>query len=121
VAPAAGHSNTGLIVSGVATGLFAVGAGVTGVLYSSKRSDFNKANDAGDSSGAKDKRDSAQTVGTANLVLTGGALVSAGFLIYFIATSGSHESAPVASARSRFAVVPLLSTNEAGLMLRGAL
>jgi hypothetical protein len=121
-APAAEHSNTGLIVSGVATGVFAVGAGLTAVLYSSKRGDFNKANDAGDPS-AKDKRDSASTLGTANLVLTGGALVSAGFLIYFVATSGSHESAPVASAstRSRFNVVPLLSPNEAGLMLRGAL
>jgi len=120
VAPSGAHSDTGLIVSGVATGLFAVGAGVTAVLYSSKRGDFNKANDARDST-AKDKRDSAQTLGTANLVLTGGALVSAGFLIYFVATSGSHESAPVASARSRFAVVPLLSPNEAGFMLRGAL
>jgi len=119
-APAAGHSSTGLIVSGIATGLFAVGSGVTAVLYSSKRGDFNKANDAGQSD-AKDMRDSAQTLGTANLVLTGGALVSAGFLIYFVATSGSHESAPVAAARSRFNVVPLLSPNQAGLVLRGAL
>lgn len=119
-APEPGRSNTGLIVSGVATGLFAVGAGVTAVLYSSKRGDFNKANAASDGT-AKDKRDSAQTLGTANLVLTGGALVSAGFLIYFVATSGSHEAAPVASARSRFNVVPLLSPNEAGLVLRGAL
>jgi hypothetical protein len=104
----------------VATGAFVLGAGITGVLYSSKRSDFNKANDANDPS-RNDKRDSAQTLGTVNLVLTGGALVSAGFLVYFLATSGSHESAPVASARSRFGVVPLLSPNSAGLLLRGAL
>lgn len=119
-APEGGHSNTGLIVSGVATGLFAVGAGVTAVLYSSKRGDFNTANNAGDPN-AKDKRDSAQSLGTANLVLTGGALVSAGFLIYFVATSGSHERVPIASAPSRFGVVPLLSPNGAGLVLRGTL
>ena len=119
-APAGSSSNTGLIVSGVATGAFVVGAGITGLLYSSKRSDFNKANDAGDPS-RSDKHDSAQTLGTVNLVLTGGALVSAGFLVYFIATAGSHESAPVASRPSNFGIVPLVSPNGAGLLLRGAL
>jgi hypothetical protein len=119
-APASGHSNTGLIVSGIATGLFAVGAGVTAVVYSSKRGDFNTANDANDAT-AQSKRDSAQTVGTINLMLTGAAVVSAGFLVYFVATSGSHESAPVASARSNIRLLPLLSPNGAGLMLRGAL
>lgn len=122
-APSASRPYTGLIVSGVATGVFAVGAGLTGVLYSGKRSDFNKANDpnAANYSSRSDLRDSAQTLGTANLVLTGGALVSAGFLIYFIATAGSHESASVASARSNFDVTPLVSPSGAGLVLRGAL
>ncbi|MET0795394.1 MAG: hypothetical protein ABW061_28000 [Polyangiaceae bacterium] len=118
--PAAGNSQTGLIASGIATGVLALGTGITAALYSSQRSDFNKANDAGDPS-RNDQRDSAQTLGTVNLLLTGGTLVSAGFLVYFIATSGSHESTPVASARSNFGVVPLLSPNSAGLLLRGAL
>jgi hypothetical protein len=119
-APTSGNSHTGLIVSGVATGLFAIGAGVTAVMYSSKRGDFDKANDSGDPS-RNDKRDSAQTLGTANLVLSGGALVSAGFLVYFVATAGSHEQAPAQSARARFSLVPLLSPAGAGLLLRGAL
>jgi len=116
--PPSGSSHTGAIVSGIATGLFAVGAGVTGVLYSSQRSEFNSANGSADSS-RFDKHDSAQTLGTANLVLTGGALVSAGFLIYFLATSGSHESAPAASAR--LGMVPVVSSDSAGILLRGAL
>ena len=122
-APSSGSSNTGLIVSGVATGVFAVGAGITGALYAGKRSDFNKANDPNDAnySTRSDLRSSAQTLGAANLVFTGGALVSAGFLVYFIATSGSHESAPVARTRSNFALTPLVSPNGAGLVLGGAL
>jgi hypothetical protein len=112
------NSHTGLIASGVATGAFAVGTVVTGILYSSKRSDFNTANDNNDDT-RFDKRSSAQTLGTVNLVFAGGTLVSAGFLVYFLATSGSHESAPSASARLN--VVPLVAPNGAGLLLGGAL
>ncbi len=111
-------SKTGLIVSGVATGAFAAGAVVTAILYSSKRSDFNTANDHHDAD-REDKRDSAKTMGTVNLVLTGGTLVSAAFLGYFLLTGGSHEAAPVSTARLR--VEPLLAPNGGGLLLRGAL
>jgi hypothetical protein len=119
--PAASPSSgahTGLIVSGIATGAFVAATVVTGILYSGKRSDFNSANKSGDST-RFDKRDSAQTLGTVNLVCAGGALVSAGFLVYFLATSGSHEAAPTASAR--LGLVPLIAPNGAGLLLRGAL
>jgi hypothetical protein len=111
-------SHTGLIVSGVATGAFLAGTVVTGILYSGKRSDFNSANKGSDDSRFS-KRDSASTLGTVNLVLAGGTLVSAGILVYFLATSGSHESAPAASAR--LGVVPLIAPNGAGVLLRGAL
>lgn len=114
-----GRSHTGLIVSGVATGLFAIGTGVTGALYSSKRSDFNAANSSGDES-RTDKHDSAQTLGTVNLVCAGGTLVSAGLFIYFLAASGSHENPPSASAR-KWLVAPLVSPDSAGILLRGAL
>jgi hypothetical protein len=110
-------SNTGAIVSGAITGAFLAGAVVTGVLYSSKRSDFNDANASGDPS-RSDKRDSAKTLGTVNAVLVGGALVSAGFFVYFLATSGKHESAP-SSARLR--LTPLVTPQLAGLMLGGNL
>ena len=112
------HTSTGAIVAGVATGLFVVGAGVTGALYAGKRSDFNDANSAGDAS-RFDKRDSAQTLGTANLVFTGGALVSAGFLVYFLVTGSKQESAPATSARLQ--LTPLVSPGGAGLVLGGAL
>jgi hypothetical protein len=111
-------SHTGLIVSSVATGAFLASTVVTGILYSGKRSDFNSANNSNDDSRFS-KRDSAGTLGTVNLVCAGGTLVSAGFLVYFLATSGSHESAPAASAR--LGVVPLIAPNGAGLLLRGAL
>jgi len=120
-APAAGASSgshTGLIVSGVATGAFVAATVVTGILYTGKRSDFNSANNSTDSS-RYGKRDSAQTLGTVNLVCAGGALVSAGLLVYFLATSGSHEAAPAASAGP--SVVPLIGPNGGGLLLRGAL
>jgi hypothetical protein len=111
-------SHTGLIVSGVATGAFLTGTVVTGILYAGKRSDFNSANNGNDNS-RFDKRDSAKTLGTVNLVLAGGTVVSAGFLVYFLATSGSHESPAAASAR--LGIVPLIAPNGAGLLLRGAL
>jgi hypothetical protein len=110
-------SRTPLIVSGVATGVFAVGTIVTAVLYSSKRSAFNSANNADDAQ-RNDKRDSAQTAGTVNLVFTGATLISAGLFGYFLAT-GSHESAPAASARTFIA--PVLSPNGGGILLRGSL
>jgi hypothetical protein len=113
-----GNSHTGAIVSGAATGLFAVGVAVTAVLYSSKRSAFNSANASNDPS-RNDKRDSAQTLGTVNLVCTGGALVSAGILVYFLATSGSRESPSGASARLR--ILPAVSPTSAGLILGGTL
>lgn len=111
-------SNTGAIVSGVATGAFLVGSVVTGVLYSSKRSDFNDANDSNDPA-RFDKRDSAQTLGTVNAVLVGGTLVSAGFFVYFLVSGGKHESPPASSARLR--LTPVVSPQVAGLMLGGSL
>jgi hypothetical protein len=112
-------SNTGAIVSGVATGAFVAGAVVTGVLYSSKRSDFNDANASGDPS-RFDKRDSAQTLGTVNAVLIGGAAVSAGIFVYFLVSGGKHESPPPAS-RAQLRLTPVVSPQVAGLMLGGNL
>ncbi|HYQ30670.1 MAG TPA: hypothetical protein VER04_25740, partial [Polyangiaceae bacterium] len=111
-------SNTGAIVSGIATGAFVTGAVVTGVLYSSKKSEFDDANANGDPS-RFDKRDSAQTLGTINAVLIGGAAVSAGVLVYFLVSGSKHESPPASA--SAFKLTPLLSPQVAGLMLGGSL
>jgi len=118
--PASSRSNmnTGAIVLGVATGVFAVGSVVTGVLYSSKRNDFNDANSSNDPS-RFDKRDEAQTMGTVNAVLLGGTAVSAGFLVYFLVSGGTHESPPPSAARLR--LTPVVSPQVAGLMVGGSL
>jgi hypothetical protein len=111
-------SNTGAIVSGAVTGAFLVGSVVTGVLYSSKRSDFDDANANNDPS-RFDKRDSAQTLGTVNAVLVGGTLVSAGFFVYFLVSGSKHESPPASAGRLR--LTPVVSPQLAGLMLGGSL
>jgi len=110
--------NVGAIVSGAATGAFLIGSVVTGVLYSSKRSDFNDANSSNDPS-RFDTRDSAQTLGTVNAVLVGGTLVSAGFFVYFLVSGGKHESPPASAARLR--LTPVVSPRVAGLVLGGNL
>jgi len=112
------NSHTGAIVAGVATGAFVIGTGITGVLYSSKRSDFKSANDSEDPS-RFDKRDSAQTLGTVNLVCSIGALASAGALVYFLVTEGKQESPPTSRARLR--LTPVVSPQVAGLVLGGSL
>jgi len=112
------NPRTGTIVSAVATGAFVLGTGITGVLYSSKRSDFKSANDSEDPS-RFDKRDSAQTLGTVNLVCSIGALASAGALVYFLVTEGKQESPPASSARIR--LTPVVSPQVAGLVLGGSL
>jgi hypothetical protein len=120
-ASSSSNAKTGLIVSAAATGGFALGTIITAILYSSKRSDFNSANNTNspDFSSRVSKRDSASTVGAVNLVFTGGTLISAGFLVYFLATGHAHESPPPSTARLQ--VEPLLAPNGGGLMLRGAL
>jgi len=99
-------------------GGFVVAAVATGVVYASKRSDFNDANASGDPS-RFDKRDSAQTMGTINAVMIGGAAVSAGVFVYFLVSGGKHESPPPSTARLR--LTPVVSSQVAGLMLGGSL
>ncbi len=112
-----GPSHTAVIASGVATGLFLVGAVTTGIIYSSDRSSFNTANSNLDSN-RFDKRDSAATMGTVNLVFSAGTLVSAGLLVYFLATQSSQEAAP---ATARLQMLPVIATNGGGIEVRGAL
>jgi hypothetical protein len=116
--PTSSGSNTGAIVSGIATGAFVAGAAVTGVLYSSEKNAFDDANGSRDPS-RFDKRDSAQTLGTINAVLIGGAAVSAGFFVYFLVSGSNHESPPASAARVK--LTPVVSPQVAGLMLGGNL
>jgi hypothetical protein len=109
---------TPFIVSAAAAGAFAIGAVVTGVLYTGAQSDFDEANEEG----AKDrftKRDSAQTLGVANLVCTGGAVLAAGAAVVFFALGGSSsDDAPRAGA---LRLAPAVGWKAAGLTLTGSL
>jgi hypothetical protein len=111
-----GPSHTAVIASGVATGVFLVGAVTTGIIYSGDRSSFNTANSNLDPN-RFDKRSSASTMGTVNLVFSAGTLVSAGLLVYFLATQSSQEAAPAA----RLQMLPVIATHGGGLEVRGAL
>jgi hypothetical protein len=105
------------VVSAAAAGAFTIGAVVTGVLYSGAQSDFDKANAERD----KDRftmRDDAQTLGIANLVCTGGAVVAAGAAVAFFAIGGSPKESPRAA---RVQVAPVLGPGGGGLVVRGEL
>ena len=69
---------TGVFIGLAATGAFAVGAGVTGVLALKKKSDFNAANNGSDPTAASDLRSSGKTMNLVTDVLLGGAVVAAG-------------------------------------------
>lgn len=90
---------------------------MTGVLYSGKQKDFDAANEAGKAD-RFDLRDQAGTLGVANLVCTGGAVVAAGAAVAFFALGGSKKEAP---RSARLQVAPLLGPQGAGLLVRGEL
>lgn len=69
---------TGVYIGLAATGVFAVGTAVTGVLALKKKSDFNKANDGTDPAAATSLRNSGKTMNLVTDVLLGGAVISAG-------------------------------------------
>jgi hypothetical protein len=103
----------------VATGVFAVGATVTGLLSNSKRSDYNDVNRTGENPGkARDLRDSVERlelmtdigIGAAVLAATGTAIV------YF--TSGSSKPAKKAST-SRWQLEPAVGPTQASVSLIG--
>ena len=55
---------------------------------------------------------------TVNLVFSAGMLVSAGLLVYFLATqSSSHEAAPSAKLQ----LLPVIASNGGGIEVRGTL
>jgi hypothetical protein len=96
-----------------ATVAFAAGGSVVGVLASSKRSDFNKANDGSNPSHAQDLRDSGTKLNLVADVLFGGAVVGAAVtsVLYFTRPTQSTSSAGVR------AVYPLADSHGGGLYL----
>jgi hypothetical protein len=109
-APAGGAASTGdqpkrtpagVYVGLAATGVFTVGAAVTGVLALGKHSDFEDANKGADPAAAEDLRSSGQTLNLVTDILIGAAVVSAGVtaVLYFTSKPGSSEAGADAKLR----------------------
>jgi hypothetical protein len=105
------------VVSAVAAGAFTVGAVVTGVMYSGAQEDFDDANADVDEDRFR-LRNGAKTLGIANLVCTGGAVLAAGAAVAFFAIGGPSKEAPRAA---RLELSPLVGPTGAGLLVRGEL
>jgi hypothetical protein len=102
----------------VATGVFAIGATVTGLVAHSKKSDFDKANDGSNPSKASDLRDSGKTFALITDIGIGAAVLSAvgTAIVYFAAPSGKTETkTPVARLRVDSTIGPA----QAGLSVSG--
>jgi hypothetical protein len=106
---------TGVYVGLVATGVFAVGAGVVGAMAIGKKGDFDDANDGSDAAGAGDLHDSVKTLNLVTDVLIGAAVVSAGITTYL------YLSRPKTDAASGWIrVQPAVGLRTGTLQLTGA-
>lgn len=121
IPPAHPRTNTPFIVAASVTGALAVGAGVTGWLYLSKRSDYEdlNANPKVSPKTREEERDEAQTLNVANLILSGGALLAGGLTSYYWFDSRKSERDGTTSSRLR--LLPQLSTHRASIQLTGEL
>jgi hypothetical protein len=108
---------TGVYVGLAATGVFAVGAGVVGVMALGKKSDFDEANDGTDRENASDLSDSTKTLNLVTDVLIGAAVVSAGVTTYLY-LSRPNADAPRSSGWIR--VQPAVGLRSGSLQLTGA-
>jgi hypothetical protein len=93
-----GRSSAGLYVGLVATGAFAIGATVTGIMALGKKRDFDAKNDGRDPSGARDLADQGKKLNLVTDVLIGGAVVSGAITSYFLFSRPSSASSASASA-----------------------
>jgi hypothetical protein len=107
---------TGVYVGLAATGVFAVGAGVVGVMALGKKSDFDEANNGSDTSNANDLSDSTKTLNLVTDVLIGAAVVSAGVTTYLYLSRPKVES----PASGWIRIQPQVGLQSSSLQLTGA-
>jgi hypothetical protein len=104
--------------SGGATVALAVGATVTGLMASSKRSSFNEINGApGRQEEAQSLHDGAVSLAIVNTVLSGAAIAGAGLTAYFYFTRPEKSSARAGGP----IVSPWMTADGAGILLRSDL
>jgi len=122
---------TGVYIGLVATGLFAAGAGVTGVLAMQKKGDYDDANDGTDPANAQDLQDSGKRLNLIADVLLGGAVVAGAVTaILFLnrpevpaekeAGQSKGRSGRRAATGVRMELVPALGQKSGGLVFSGA-
>lgn len=96
------------------TGAFAVGATVTGILATNKRSQYDEANDGTDPDGARDLKESGQTLNLVTDIMIGGAVVAAGVSAVLYATRPE-----VTREVGRIRFVPTAYSGGGGLWMQG--
>jgi len=105
-----------------ATGAFAIGTAVVGILATGKNSDFKAANTGFDVANAQSLKDSGQTLNLVTDVFLGATVVAAGVTAYFYFARPTVEVN--ASSAAKFAprnvrVLPMASAKSGGLFLGG--
>ena len=116
-APAKGV-HTGVYVGGIAAGVFAAAATVTGVMALSKQSDFDSAKKDGELSKLKSLHQSGNRLALITDIGIGAAVVSAGVATYFYFASSSKPAEKVASPVA-LRIDPVVNVDRAGLLFSG--
>ena len=117
-APAASAAKSRPVPAGVwigvaATGVFAIGAGVTGTMALGKTSEYEKANGQ-DPVKAKGLHDDIKTMNLVTDVLIGAAVVSAGITTYLFIKRPERETGV------ELRLAPRVGMQESGLSLQGS-
>jgi hypothetical protein len=107
---------TGVYIGLAATGVFAVGAGVVGVMALGKKSEFDDANNGANPTNAQDLSDSTKTLNLVTDVLIGAAVVSAGVTTYLYLSRPKVDR----PASGWLRVQPQVGLNSSSLQLTGA-
>lgn len=108
---------TGVYIGLAATGVFAVGGAVTGVMALGKKSDFDDLNDGSDPAAAQDAYDSTKTLNLVTDILVAGAVVSAAVTTYLYV---GRPEVPATQDQAKFRVQPLVGRDAALLSMSGS-
>jgi hypothetical protein len=114
--PAARKTPTAVYVGAIATGVFAVGATVTGLMALSKETNYKNAPDSAE---ADRLAKSGKTLALVTDIEIGAAILSAGATAYFYFTA-PKEAAAQSASRSRVRLTPTASPTATGLALSGS-
>jgi hypothetical protein len=101
-----------------ATGVFAVGATVTGLMARSKMNAYDDANDGSNPDKAQSLKDKGETLGLVTDIGIGAAVLAAGVTAVVYFTSGSSKT-ETKTPSTAWQLTPAVGTHEAGLSFAG--